>query len=254
MCEMWGVPDAKPADFGRDPTFPTTHWTLVQVVQGGAPEDAVKAMETICQRYWYPIYAYLRRKGHAPQDAEDFTQGFFEELISEDALQAVRRERGTLRSFLLGVLQRLLVDHARRQGAWKRGSGLVHLSLEELCAEERYGREPQDNRDPERLFAQAWAHEVFADVRAKLREAFTVAGRAEVFETLLPFLTCDAPAPSQREIAQKLGASENAAGILVFRLRQSFRELLHEEIAATVLSPDEIPAEMAWFQQMLGSA
>jgi RNA polymerase sigma-70 factor (ECF subfamily) len=248
------MPGPKPEDCAKNSTFPTTHWTLVQMVQSGAPEDAAKAMEAICQRYWYPIYVYLRRKGHSPHDAEDFTQAFFVELISEDALQTVRRERGSLRSYLLGVLLRLLSDHARYHAAQKRSSGQPVISLEELCAEDRYGREPQDTRDPEWLFARAWAQEVFAGVRAKMREAFAASGRAEVFETLLPFLTCEDPAPSQREIAQKLGASENAAGILVFRLRQTFRELLHEEIAATVLNPEEIPAEMAWFQKMLSGS
>jgi len=221
------------------------------MVQGGAPEDAARAMEAICQRYWYPIYAFLRRRGHAPHDAEDFTQSFFAELISEDALQAVRRERGTLRSYLLGMLQRLLADHTRHHAARKRNGGRAAISLEELTAEERYRQEPKDTRDPEWLFARAWAQEVFAGVRAKMAEAFTAAGRAEVFEALLPFLTCDEAPPSQREIAEKLGASENAVGILVFRLRQTFRELLQAEIAATVLSPEEIPAELAWFQQML---
>jgi RNA polymerase sigma-70 factor (ECF subfamily) len=246
--------DASADESARDFTFPTTRWTLVQLVQGGPPEEAARALESICQRYWYPIYAYLRRKGYPPHDAEDFTQGFFQELISENALHAARRERGTLRSFFLGVLQRLLADQARQRGALKRGGGRPPISLEELCAEERYAREPRDERDPERLFAQAWAREVFASVREKMREAFATAGRGQVFETLLPFLTCDDEPPSQREIAQRLGGSENAAGILVHRLRQSFRELLHEEIAATVLDPGEIPAELAWLQKMLTNA
>jgi RNA polymerase sigma-70 factor (ECF subfamily) len=224
------------------------------MVQSGASVDAAKAMEAICRRYWYPIYAYLRRKGHPPHDAEDFTQTLFAELISEDSLRAVCRERGTLRSYLLGVLQRLLADHSRFQHAKKRGSGTLTISLEELSLEQRYEREPQDLRDPEWFFARAWAEAVFAGVRSRMREAFAASGRAEVFETLLPFLTCEDPPPSQREIAQKLGATENAAGILVYRLRQTFRELLHEEIAGTVLNPEEIPAEIAWMRKMLSSA
>jgi RNA polymerase sigma-70 factor (ECF subfamily) len=250
---MQPMPDPDTVARPQDPSFPTTRWTLIQVVQNGPGDDAARAMEAICQRYWYPIYAYLRRKGHSPHDAEDFTQSFFAELITEDALQAVRRERGTLRSYMLGVLQRILADHARFHRAQKRGSGRAPVSLDELEAEARYAREPQDTHDPEWLFARAWAEEVFAGVREKLREAFAAAGRGEVFEVLLPFLTCDAPAPSQRELAQKLGASENAAGLLVFRLRQSFREVLREEIAATVLTAEEIPAELAWFQKMLGA-
>src|SRR4051812_18417662 len=109
------MPGPDSADRARHSSFPTTRWTLVQMVQSGAAEDAAGAMEALCGRYWYPIYAYLRRKGHGQHDAEDFTQAFFAELISEDALQAVRRERGTLRSYLLGVLQRLLADDARHR-------------------------------------------------------------------------------------------------------------------------------------------
>src|SRR4051812_13768387 len=116
----------------RDPSFPTTRWTLIQAVQYGTPADVDGAMQAICQRYWYPIYAFLRRKGHPAHDAEDLTQSFFVELISAQALEAVRRERGTLRSYLLGVLQRLLVDQARFQRAQKRGSGQAPVSLDEL--------------------------------------------------------------------------------------------------------------------------
>jgi RNA polymerase sigma-70 factor (ECF subfamily) len=223
------------------------------MVQRGTVEEAARGLEAICRLYWYPIYAYLRRKGLSAHDAEDFTQELFQELISEDALQAVRQERGSLRGYLLGVLQRLLADEARHRAAHKRNPGLPLLSLDEISEEQRYGREPQDTQDPEKLFSQAWAQEVFAAVRGRLGEAFAEAGRSAVFETLLPFLTCEEPPPSQREIAEKLGVSENAAGILVFRLRQTFRELLREEIAATVLSPEEIPAEMAWFRSMLGN-
>jgi RNA polymerase sigma factor (sigma-70 family) len=247
------MPDPNPADRASNSAFPTTHWTLVQLVQTGPAEDAARAMESICQRYWYPIYVFLRRKGYSQHDAEDLTQVFFAELLTEDALHTVRSERGSLRSYLLGVLQRILADHVRHHRAQKRGSEGRTISLEELRAEDRYGREPQDRRDPEQLFARAWAQQVFAGVRVKMGEAFAAAGRAEVFETLLPFLTCDGPPPSQREIAEKLGASENAVGILVFRLRQTFRELLHEEIAATVLTPEEIPAEMTWLLKMLSN-
>jgi RNA polymerase sigma-70 factor (ECF subfamily) len=223
------------------------------MIQRGTVKEAASGLQEICRLYWYPIYAYLRRKGFSAHDAEDFTQEFFQELISEDALLTVRKERGSLRGYLLGVLQRLLADDARHRTAQRRNPGLPLISLDELAAEDRYGREPQDVRDPEKLFAQAWAHEVFAAVRGRLGEAFAEAGRSKVFETLLPFLTCEEPPPSQREIAEKLGVSENAAGILVFRLRQTFRELLREEIATTVLSTEEIPAEMAWFQSMLSS-
>jgi RNA polymerase sigma-70 factor (ECF subfamily) len=208
-------------------------------------------MEAICQRYWYPIYAFLRRSGYTQHDAEDLTQAFFERLVSEEAIQAACREQGRLRSYLLGVLKRLLADQIRHDFAQKRGGGATRLSFDEMAAEERYRVEPQDTHDPEWLFLHAWARELFTSVQAKLRDAFIAAGRAEAFEVLLPFVTCDTPAPSQREIAQKLGASETAAGVLVFRLREKFRALLREAIADTVLTPEEVPAEMLWLRSML---
>jgi RNA polymerase sigma factor (sigma-70 family) len=245
------MPDSPRASDAQTSSFPTTHWTLVQTVQSGAPEDAAKAMEAICQRYWYPIYAFLRRSGHTQHDAEDLTQAFFERLVSEEAIQAVRREQGKLRSYLLGVLKRLLADQYRRDSTQKRGGQVVRLSFDEMAAEERYRFEPQDTRDPEWLFAHAWARELFTSVQVKLRDAFAAAGRAEAFEVLLPFVTCETPAPSQREIARKLGASETAAGVLVFRLREKFRALLQEAITDTVLTPEDVPGEMKWLRSML---
>jgi len=241
-----------PADQTSNSPFPTTHWTLVQVVQGGSPEDAAKALETICSRYWYPIYAFLRRSGYGQQDAEDLTQAFFERLIGEEAIQTVRREQGKLRSYLLGVLKRVLADHLRHGLADKRGGGKAHVSFDQMEAEERYAHEPQDTRDPEWLFTRAWAHELFSSVQQKLRTAFIETGRAEAFDALLPFIACDAAAPSQRELAEKLGKSETAAGTMIHRLREKFRTLLREEVSKTVLRPEEIPSEMAWLQEMLG--
>jgi RNA polymerase sigma-70 factor (ECF subfamily) len=245
------MPEPQRPSQAQTASFPTTNWTLVEVVRGGSPEEAARAMGEIFQRYWYPIYAFLRRGGHSAHDAEDLTQSLFERLVSEDAIHTVRREQGKLRSYLLGVLRRLAADQFRRDAAQKRGGGTVRISFDEVVAEERYGLEPHDARDPEWLFSQAWARELFTSVQAKLRDAFVETGRAEAFEVLLPFVTCDAPPPSQREVAQKLGATETAAGVLIFRLREKFRALLREAVADTVLRPEDVPGEMAWLQTML---
>ncbi len=247
------MPSQPPGDGNRQSAFPTTQWTLVQVVQGGSPEDAAKAMEAICAGYWYPIYAFLRRSGHGLHDAEDLTQAFFARIISEEAMQTVRREHGKLRSYLLGVLKRVLADHLRHALAEKRGGGRPHVSFDQMAAEERYAHEPQDTRDPEWLFTRAWAHEIFSGVQQRLRIAFTETGRAEAFEALLPFITCDTEPPSQRDVAEKLGKTEVAAGVMIHRLREKFRTLLREEVANTVLTPEEIPGEMAWLQEMLST-
>ena len=247
------MPSQPPADGNHQSAFPTTHWTLVQVVQGGSPEDAAEAMEAICARYWYPIYAFLRRSGHGEHDAEDLTQAFFARIISEEAMQTVRREQGKLRSYLLGVLKRVLADHLRHALAEKRGGGRVHLSFDQMAAEERYLHEPMDTRDPEWLFARDWAHELFSSVQQKLRVAFAETGRGEAFEALLPFITGETEPPTQRELAEKLGKSETAAGVMVHRLREKFRTLLREAVANTVLTSDEVSGEMAWLQEMLSA-
>ncbi len=226
----------------------------MQAAQAGSPGEAERALEAICQRYWYPIYAFLRRGGRSAHDAEDLTQMFFERLITEDALQAARQDQGRLRSYLLGVLKRVLADHARRESAEKRGGGRVIVSFDEMEAEERYAREPQDVRDPEWLYTRAWAHELLGSVREKMRTAFETTGRAGIFDLLLPYLMLDDEPPSYREIAGKLGSSEGATGVLIHRLREKFRDLLREEVAGTVLTPEEVPGELAWLRGVLGGA
>lgn len=231
--------------------FPLTHWTLVRAVQSGTAEEAARAMEELCKSYWYPIYAFLRRTGRSAPDAEDLTQEFFHKLVTTDALQSATPEAGKLRSWLLAVLKRMLSDDARHHATQKRGGGIAHVSFDEMGAEERYALEPQDNRDPEWLFTRTWAHELLAGVREELRVAHAAAGRPEVFSLLLPFLILDKDPPSHREIAQKIGSSEAGARILIHRLRVKFRGLLQNEVARTVLTPEEIPGEMAWLQGVL---
>ena len=242
---MFGAPHSQHAD------FPTTHWTLVQAVQGGSADDAARAMEQLCKGYWYPIYAFLRRSGHAAHDAEDLTQAFFHRLITENALDMAQDGSGKLRSWLLGVLKHLLSDHFRHHGTQKRGGGVPHVSFDELAAEERYALEPQTVGDPDSLFTHVWAQDLLAGVREKLRTAYEAAGRREIFDLLLPYLMWDREPPSCRAIAEKIGSSEVATRILIHRLRVKFRTLLKAEVARTVLTPEEIPGELAWLQSVL---
>lgn len=241
-------PDATPAPA---PEFPTTHWTLVtRVRQGGVVRQA--ALEELCQLYWYPIYAFLRKRGHAQHDAEDLTQGFFAKLLNDETLDVADGEKGRLRTFLLFSLNRHLADQGRRDATQKRGGGRQIISFEAMNAEERYAHEPQELRDPERLFTQAWVHLLLEGVREKLRESFAATGRAGVFEMLLPFLLGEDP-PSYRDVAVKLDSSETAVRLLVFRARAKFRELLRDEIARTVLVPEDVPGEMAWLKSVLAA-
>lgn len=239
------------ADTNRGSSFPVTRWTLVHALQGENTAEAASAMDKLCQDYWYPIYAFLRRSGRSAHDAEDLTQAFFQKLITEDTIHTARKEAGKLRSYLLGVLKRFLSDQARHHNAQKRGGGVPDLSFDEMQAENRYAGEPQDIRDPELIFSRAWAHELLAGVREKLRKSFGATGRAETFNILLPFLMWDDEPPSHREIAQQIGKSEAASRILIHRLRAKFRDVLQEEVAQTVLTPEELPEEMAWLQEVL---
>ena len=208
------------------------------------------ALEELCRLYWYPIYVFLRRRGHPRHDAEDLTQGFFLKLIHDGSFDVAEADKGRLRTFLLCSLDRHLADQQRRAGAQKRGGGQPMIAFEEMNAEERYAHEPQDQRDPEWLFTQAWAHLLLDGVRGKLRETFADTGRSEVFEVLLPFLLGE-DATSYREIAVQLESSETAVRLLVFRARATFRELLRDEIARTVASPAEVAGEMEWLKGVL---
>jgi RNA polymerase sigma factor (sigma-70 family) len=237
-------------DIPLNSLFPNTHWTRVLRLHGDA-EEAEKAMEGICQDYWYPVYAFLRRSGHKGEDAEDLTQSFFHALIKEDALRRARPEGGKLRSFLLGVLMRTLSDHTRHNRTVKRGGGKEIFSLDGMTGEERYNHEPRDEQHPEALFSRVWAEELISHVRKGLREIFVETGKEGVFEMLLPYLMWDELPPPQNELAKQLGSTEMAAKVMIFRIRHKFRDMLQAEVAKTVSSPAEIKDELKWLQTVL---
>jgi len=235
----------------KSATFPTTRWTRIGQVQEGSPEQAAHSLEHLCRTYWYPVYAFLRRSGRNAEDAADLTQSFFHGVFSGDALLNVRREGGRLRSYLLGILMRQLSDHDRHAGTQKRGGGRTMVSLEQMEAEERYDSEPRDDRHPEALFSQAWAAELFDQVRQELRRSFEKSGRGALFNVVEPYLLWDRIQPRQSELARLMGSSEGAARVLIFRTRHKFRELLQLEISRTVLSPAETTEELKWLFSML---
>jgi DNA-directed RNA polymerase specialized sigma24 family protein len=242
-----GLPAGAPVP---GPDFPTTHWTLVmRVREGGVTRQS--ALEELCGLYWYPIYAFLRRRGFPQHDAEDLTQGFFLKLLGDETFDAADADKGRLRTFLLSSLERHLADQQRRQFALKRGGGQQLIAFDELRAEERYALEPQDHRDPEWLYTRAWAHLLLDGVRDRLRANFAETGRTEVFEVLLPFLLLDDAPPSYRDVAHHLDASETAVRLLVFRMRANFRDFLREEVARTVSTPAEVAGELTWLKSVL---
>ena len=240
-------------DDAKNPAFPTTHWTLVQIVKGDDRKKAAEALEDICSRYWYPVYAYLRRSGHDAEDAEDLTQMLFQKLVADDAIREVRQERGRLRSFLIGTLRRVMSREARHNGAAKRGGNLTVISLDESMADERYSHEPADKLDPERLYDRAWAMQLLESVRLGLRQSFVRNKRLKDYEILESYLGWeDAPAP-YAELGERLGSNENAARVLVHRLRKKFRQLLEAEVSKTVVNPEDIAEELEWLRTVLRS-
>jgi RNA polymerase sigma-70 factor (ECF subfamily) len=236
---------------GRPPVFVTTHWSVVvSARQKDSPESAA-ALETLCRTYWYPLYAYVRRQGHSPPDAQDLTQEFFARLLQKDYLKAAAREKGRFRTFLIVALKRFLANEWDRLRAQKRGGGQLPLSLDTDLAEERYRIEPASEASADRVFERRWALTLLERTMARLREEFAAAGRAREFDRLKGCLTAERGEISYAETAAALGMSDGAARVAVHRLRKRFREVFREEIAHTVSSPDEIEEEVRYLMSAL---
>lgn len=230
--------------------FPTTHWTLVSRVRHGG-DIRKEALEDLCRLYWYPLYIFLRRQGHSQQDAEDLVQGFLVQLLGNFTFEAAESQKGRLRTFLLHALRLYLVDRQRHQRRLKRGGDVEGIAFEAMDAEERYANEPQDIRDPELLYAAAWASKLLGEVREKLRAEFADSKRPRMFELLAPFLMLDEDPPSYEEVARQLNATEVSVRLMVSRLRAVFRAELRRAVAQTVESPSELEAELRWLRAVL---
>ena len=223
--------------------FTTTQWSVVLEAQGESPE-AQKALEKLCRVYWRPIFAFLRRQGIRPAEAEDLTQGFFAQLLERRSLDAVRKEKGRLRSYLLGALKYFIADEQRRAMAIKRGKGQRLIPLEELRADERIDIEPADPVTAEMIYERRWALTVLERVFSRLKDEYRAAGNAALFDSLKELLPDEPGSPSQAEIAARLGMTENAIRQAFYRFRQRYQSLLREEIAHTVATPGDIEDEL----------
>ena len=223
--------------------FTTTHWSVVLEAQGESPA-AQEALEKLCRTYWRPIFAYLRRQGRSPEEAEDMTQGFFAELLERGSLSAVRKEKGRLRSFLLGGLKYFLANEQRRAMAIKRGKGQRLIPLEEFRADDRIEMEPSDPKTAEMIYERRWALTVLERVLSRLKDEYVAADNAALFDSLKELLPDEPGSPSQAEIAARLGMTENAVRQAFYRFRQRYQALLREEIANTVATPGDIEDEL----------
>ncbi len=223
--------------------FVTTHWSVVLTAQGESPA-AQAALEKLCRTYWRPIYGFVRRQGVGLEEAEDITQGFFAQLLERRSLDAVRKEKGRLRSYLLKALKYFLVDERRRTRAIKRGRGQRLIPLEELTVDERIAMEPADPVTAEMIYERRWASTVLERVLSRLKDEYRAAGNAALFDALKKLLPDEPGAPSQADIATHLGMSENAVRQAFHRFRQRYQSSLREEIAHTVATPADIEDEL----------
>lgn len=206
------------------------------------------ALAALCGIYWYPLYFYARRAGMS--DAEDLVQSFFERLLSREILTQARQERGKLRNFLLRSFNNFATEEWRRVGAQKRGGGQPAIEMNSLSAEERYALEPHDATTPELEYERVWARQLLQQALNKLDAAYAAAGNAGIFSALRGQLADDAADQSYQEIASSLGMSEGATRFAAFKLRQRYRATLREIIAETVVSHDEIEAELTHLRNL----
>jgi RNA polymerase sigma-70 factor (ECF subfamily) len=229
--------------------FPSTHWSLV-ISAGGASAEAGRALAELCETYWYPVYAFLRRKGRSHDDAADLTQAFFARMLEKRYLKDADPDRGRFRSFLLASLCHFMSNDRDWQQALKRGGGLRHVPIELATAEERYSLEPADDLTPERLYERRWTLAVLDKAMSRLARKYDEAGRGEVFQRLKPGLTGDNL--SYRQAAEELGVKEGSLRVAAHRLRNEFGEMLRSTIAETVDRPTDVDDELRYLLDVIG--
>jgi RNA polymerase sigma factor (sigma-70 family) len=237
-----------------EPLFVTTHWSVVLAAGRSDTTRAHDALAHLCKAYWYPLYAYARRRGCSPPDAQDLTQEFFARLLAGNWVAEADRHRGRFRSFLLTAMKHFMANEWHKAQAQKRGGGQPILSLDDDTAEQRYGLEPVETATPESLFERGWALTLLEGVLARLEEEYHREGKQAWMEAMRPALTTDRGALDYAELAHKLGMTETAARVAVHRLRQRYRQLIRAEVASTVASPEEVEAEMHYLFQALTNA
>lgn len=233
--------------------FTTTHWSLVARAGTSATADSREALETLCQTYWYPLYAFARRAGWPAGAAEDATQGFFEHLLATDMIGKADRARGKFRTFLLSSFRNFLAHEHARATARKRGGGREIVPVEAMLrAEDRLTEEPACHDSPEALFDRHWALGTIDAAFTSLRNEYQALGKAELFDSLKAVLWGEAPGLPYAQLARQHGLSEGAVKMSALRLRRRVREALHAEVAKTLLDPTDVESELQHLLAALG--
>ena len=224
--------------------FTTTHWSVVLAAGDQTSPRVEQALTRLCQTYWFPIYAFVRKRGHSPEQAQDLTQEFFAGFLEKNHVAKAARERGRFRCFLMTSVENFLRNENDRARAQKRGGGRKLISLDEQDAEQRYLCEPATETDPAKTFEQRWAATLLNTVLTRLQEEFGTTGRGDLFEALQAHLWGDSESIPYPQLAEQFGLSLANVKTTAHRLRQRYRELLREEIAHTVALPSQIDDEI----------
>jgi len=235
-----------PGAAGRQSVFVTTRWSVVLTAGRRDTTRARAALESLCQTYWYPLYAYVRRRGHSPEDARDLTQEFFVRLLVRESLANADPDRGKFRSFILGAMNYFLADERAKLQTQKRGGGQKILSLDLMAAEQRFDLEPADNATPDKSFDKQWAAALLNEVLNRLEDAYRRDGKMSLFMELKQTLMGTRESQPYAVLAKRLSMNEGAVRAAVHRLRKRYRELLRGEIANTVSSLEEVNEELRY--------
>lgn len=233
--------------------FATTHWSIVLAAGDARREDSHDALAQLCEVYWYPLYAYVRRRGYSAPDAQDLTQAFFARLLEKQSLRVADPERGKFRSFLLASVDHFLANERDRARAQKRGGGRVQLSLDLAAGESRVNLEPAHELTPERLYERQWALTLLELVVRRVEAEYQEAGKAQQFELLKGALGGDRKRLRYIQVAAELGMSVENARQAAHRMRKRYRAILREEVARTVVDPSDVDEELANLLETLGN-
>jgi RNA polymerase sigma-70 factor (ECF subfamily) len=248
-----GHADSSDEEVPLGKTFVTTRWSVVLAAGRKSSPHSDRAMGELCQTYWYPLYAYVRRRGYSKEDAEDLTQAFFARFLEKNCLEGLKAERGKFRAFLLASLKHFLANEWDKSQRQKRGGGVQHLSLDWQSADERYHLDPPDPASPDRAFDREWALALLECVITRLRDECAADGKARLFEQAKGYLMVGEKTIPCADAAQVLGMDEGAVRVAVHRLRKRYRQLLRNEIAQTLADSSQVDEELRSLQAALGA-